>query len=300
MVSPLKEVSSAARAAQDTAEFTIAELRDSVTALAKDVADVAERRTRAARHTAVDTAEAGAVEVRRTIRRQPVVAMAVAAAAGAVLALLVVPRFGSRAATRLALGSLDAERHPRRPARLRRQHSAVCLARRAVGQREPHAGLRAPGRCFEPRRHGLVDELAGRQGERLVPEGAGQGQGKAGLTGSRHRVAELSNCHPGTCCRDPARKRVSGKLTNGSRGQAPGWQLLAGYGRSSGRGMNSSSSPGTARSAWPSSRPWRRRCGPSRTRRNSTRCGAARPSARRRAASAAPATSPGSRCGRPA
>ena len=96
MVSPVKEVSSAARAAQDTAESTIAELRDTVTSLAKEVADVAERRTRAARHAAADTAEAGASELRRTIRRQPVVAMAAAAAGGAVLALLVVPRFGNR------------------------------------------------------------------------------------------------------------------------------------------------------------------------------------------------------------
>jgi len=98
MVSPVKDISSAARSAQDTAESTIAELRESVTALAKEVADIAERRTRAARQTAVDTAEAGASEVRRTIRRQPVVAMAVAAAAGATLALLVVPRSGSRSA----------------------------------------------------------------------------------------------------------------------------------------------------------------------------------------------------------
>src|SRR5690242_8340729 len=94
MVSPMKEVSSAARAVQDTAETTIAELRDSVSALAKEVATIAERRTRAARETAVETAEAGAAELRRTIRRQPAISMAVAAAAGAVLALLVVPRFG--------------------------------------------------------------------------------------------------------------------------------------------------------------------------------------------------------------
>ena len=104
MVSPVKEFSSAARAAQDTAESTIAELRDKVATLAKEVADVAERRTRAARHAAADTAEAGASELRRTIRRQPVVGMAVAAAAGAVLALLVVPRFGSRLFTGVALG----------------------------------------------------------------------------------------------------------------------------------------------------------------------------------------------------
>lgn len=93
MVSPVKDFSLAARSAQDTAETTLAEMRDSVAALAKEVADIAERRTRAARQTAVDTAEAGASELRRSIRRQPVLAMAVAAAAGAVLALVVVPRF---------------------------------------------------------------------------------------------------------------------------------------------------------------------------------------------------------------
>lgn len=93
MVSPMKEVSSAARSIQDTAETTIAELRDSVAALAKDVATIAERRTRAARETAVESAEASVAELRRTIRRQPAVSMAVAAAAGAVLALLIVPRF---------------------------------------------------------------------------------------------------------------------------------------------------------------------------------------------------------------
>jgi ElaB/YqjD/DUF883 family membrane-anchored ribosome-binding protein len=93
MISPVKDFSSAARSAQDTAETTLAEMRDSITSLAKEVADIAERRTRAARQTAMDTAEAGASELRRNIRRQPVVAMAVAAAAGAVLALVVVPRF---------------------------------------------------------------------------------------------------------------------------------------------------------------------------------------------------------------
>jgi ElaB/YqjD/DUF883 family membrane-anchored ribosome-binding protein len=99
MVSPMKDVSSVARSVQDTAETTIAELRDSVSALAKEVATIAERRTRAARETAVETAEVGAAELRRTIRRQPAVSMAVAAAAGAALALLIVPRFGRAAPT---------------------------------------------------------------------------------------------------------------------------------------------------------------------------------------------------------
>lgn len=92
MVSPLKDVGAAARSAQDSTEAALAELRDAVAVIAKEVTDIAERRTRAAREAAVDAAEAGTAELRRTIRRQPVLAMAVAAAAGAALALLIVPR----------------------------------------------------------------------------------------------------------------------------------------------------------------------------------------------------------------
>src|SRR5215813_7275453 len=91
MVSPVKEVSSAVRTAQDTAETTIAELRDAVASLAKDVATIAEKRTRAVREGAADAADAGTKELRRQIRRQPAVSMAVAAAGGAILALLIVP-----------------------------------------------------------------------------------------------------------------------------------------------------------------------------------------------------------------
>lgn len=91
MVSPVKEFS---RHAQDVDDGTLAELRDTVTALAKEVAEIAERRARAAGETVVNTAEAGVDELRRSIRRQPAVAMGVAVAAGALLALVVVPRFG--------------------------------------------------------------------------------------------------------------------------------------------------------------------------------------------------------------
>ncbi len=58
MVSPVKDISSAARSVQDSAESTLADLRDQVTQLAKEVSSIAERRTRAIRETAVDTAEA--------------------------------------------------------------------------------------------------------------------------------------------------------------------------------------------------------------------------------------------------
>lgn len=102
MVSPVKEVAPNARAssrlaaAQSSAEATLAELRDSVTSIAKDVASIAEKRARAARGAVSDTAEAGASELRKTIRRQPVVAMAVAVGAGAIIALVLTPRSSRR------------------------------------------------------------------------------------------------------------------------------------------------------------------------------------------------------------
>jgi hypothetical protein len=68
----------------------LAELRQSVNEIAKELSVVAERRTRAARQ----AAEAGTSALRGSIRRQPVLAMGIAAVAGAILALAVVPRFG--------------------------------------------------------------------------------------------------------------------------------------------------------------------------------------------------------------
>lgn len=94
MVSPVKEVP---RHSQEGDDSTLAELRERVAALAKEVAEIAERRAKVAGEAVVDTAEAGVDELRRGIRRQPVVAMAVAAAAGALLALAVVPRSRPRA-----------------------------------------------------------------------------------------------------------------------------------------------------------------------------------------------------------
>jgi hypothetical protein len=94
MVSPVKEVSPMSRTSE-VDESSLSELRASLAAIAKEVADVAERRTRAARESTIDAAEAGAAELRRTIRKQPAVSMAVAVAAGAMIALAVVPRFRS-------------------------------------------------------------------------------------------------------------------------------------------------------------------------------------------------------------
>lgn len=105
MVSPVKEVasnagaSSRAAAAESSADATLAELRDSVASLAKDIAAIAEKRTRGARDAATGAAEASAAELRKTIRRQPIVAMAVAVGAGAIIALALTPRSSRRAST---------------------------------------------------------------------------------------------------------------------------------------------------------------------------------------------------------
>lgn len=93
MVNPREDVVSApAPKAQGTAETTLAELRESVRTIASEVATIIERRTRPARASAIESTEAGVVELRRAIRRQPVMAMAIAAAAGALLGLAIAPR----------------------------------------------------------------------------------------------------------------------------------------------------------------------------------------------------------------
>lgn len=99
MVSTVKEASSTPHALEAD-ESTLAELRASLASIAKEVADVAERRTRVVREGTVEAAEAGAAELRKTIRKQPAVSMFVAAAAGAIIALAVVPRFRAPAAHR--------------------------------------------------------------------------------------------------------------------------------------------------------------------------------------------------------
>jgi hypothetical protein len=73
-------------------DSTLADLRKSVTAISEELATIAERRTRALR----EGTEAGAAVVQKAIRRQPVLAMGIAAVAGALLAIAVVPRFGAR------------------------------------------------------------------------------------------------------------------------------------------------------------------------------------------------------------
>ena len=92
MVSPVKEVSSTSHSPAEEGASTLAELRDSVAAIAKEVAAITERHARVAGETAAEVAEAATSEVRRTIRRQPALSMAIAAAGGALLAIALVPR----------------------------------------------------------------------------------------------------------------------------------------------------------------------------------------------------------------
>ncbi len=72
---------------------SLAELRKSVAAIADELAKIAEVRSRAAK----EQAQAGTKALRSSIRRQPALAMAVATAAGALLAIIAVP--GSRRRT---------------------------------------------------------------------------------------------------------------------------------------------------------------------------------------------------------
>ena len=75
-------------------DSALADLRKSVTAISEELATIVERRSRVLRK----GTEAGAAELRKTIRRQPVLAMGVATLAGALIALALVPRSSPRPA----------------------------------------------------------------------------------------------------------------------------------------------------------------------------------------------------------
>jgi ElaB/YqjD/DUF883 family membrane-anchored ribosome-binding protein len=90
MVSPVQEVRKNAHSASD--EWTLDQLRESVAGIASDLKKVVEARA----HAAQENAQEGVRVLRKNIRKQPAAAMAIAAGAGAVLAVLLVPRFGRR------------------------------------------------------------------------------------------------------------------------------------------------------------------------------------------------------------
>lgn len=82
------DLSTASTPKPEAEAYTLDELRERVGEIAADLSKVAEQRTRAARQ----SVEAGADNLRSTIRRQPAVSVGVAVLAGALLAVLVVPR----------------------------------------------------------------------------------------------------------------------------------------------------------------------------------------------------------------
>ena len=92
MVSPVQEASKDAPSSSSD-DWTLDELRSSVASIADDLKKVVEARGQAAKEQAQD----GVKALRKGIRRQPAIAMAIATAAGAVLAVIAVPRFGRRA-----------------------------------------------------------------------------------------------------------------------------------------------------------------------------------------------------------
>ena len=91
MVAPVQEVRKDATSSSSD-DWALEELRNSVASIADDLRKVVEVRSQAAKEQAHDSVKA----VRKGIRRQPAMAMAIATAAGAVLAVIAVPRFGRR------------------------------------------------------------------------------------------------------------------------------------------------------------------------------------------------------------
>jgi ElaB/YqjD/DUF883 family membrane-anchored ribosome-binding protein len=94
MVSPVQEVRKDAPSASD--EWTLDDLRESVAGIAKDLKKVVDARAEAAR----ENAKQSVTTLRKSIRKQPAAAMAIAAGAGALLAVVLVPRFGRRSPSR--------------------------------------------------------------------------------------------------------------------------------------------------------------------------------------------------------
>jgi hypothetical protein len=93
MVSPVQEERKDTPSSSSSDHWTLDELRSSVASIADDLKQMVEARGRATKEQAQD----GVKALRKGIRRQPAVAMAIAIAGGAILALIAVPRFGRHA-----------------------------------------------------------------------------------------------------------------------------------------------------------------------------------------------------------
>jgi ElaB/YqjD/DUF883 family membrane-anchored ribosome-binding protein len=93
MVGPVQDVRREASSSPSTDDWTLEEMRERVALIADDLKKVVAARSDAAK----DTAQDGAKALRKGIRQQPALAMGLATAAGALLAVIAVPRFGRRA-----------------------------------------------------------------------------------------------------------------------------------------------------------------------------------------------------------
>ena len=92
MVSPVQQVRKDAPSSSSD-DWTLEEMRERVAAIADDLKKVVEARSQAAKK----QAQGGVKALRKGIRKQPALAMGIATAAGAILAVIAVPRFGRRA-----------------------------------------------------------------------------------------------------------------------------------------------------------------------------------------------------------
>jgi ElaB/YqjD/DUF883 family membrane-anchored ribosome-binding protein len=91
MVSPVQEARKDIPSSSSD-DWTLEELRNSVASIADDLKKIIEAHGQAAREQAQD----GVKALRKGIRQQPALAMAIATAAGAILAVIAVPRLGRR------------------------------------------------------------------------------------------------------------------------------------------------------------------------------------------------------------
>ena len=111
MLSPAETNTHAVEAGDHSARASqLAALRAELALIATEFGQVVEARSAQARDFAVDEATAGLSATRSTIRSQPLASLAVAAIAGAALAVLVIPKGYSRNSARGHDWSLDATR----------------------------------------------------------------------------------------------------------------------------------------------------------------------------------------------
>ena len=177
MVSPIQEARKDGLSSASSDDGTLDELRNSVASIADDFKKVVEARGQAAKEQAQD----GVKALRKGIRRQPALAMAIATAAGAVLAVIAVPRFGHRLPSPAGMrGCLRCRRSPAPTSTISPTTSRAPLC----GPRTAFRSVLAGASCRR-RLQGRARRLAyicHREGRWLDPEAADGRQGLNGKT----------------------------------------------------------------------------------------------------------------------